>query len=185
MMGAILRRTIINPLPALAVLAVSGCWTPPVADVQPKSDPRLVQSGIVVESVKDSATVQSVDPATRTVVLISGKAEPYSYKVGRQVENFDRLKAGDKVRATVAEVLTIYVSHDGRVPAPDGKLETISSDARVLLVDPSYRLLTVRYPNGLDETFKVGLEVRLREMEPGDDVVIRPLEARALEVQRR
>ena len=66
--------------------------------------------------------------------------------------------------ARVKEVLTVYV-------AP-----IRSHDARVLVVDPGYRLLTVQYPNGSTETFKVGLHTPMTGIEPGDSVAIHPAE---------
>jgi hypothetical protein len=185
MTASILHRAMLNPLSVAAALAVSGCWTAPVADVQPKGEPRLIQSGIGVESVKDPAIVQSVDPSARTLVLSSRQGAARTYQAPPQVPNLDRIKAGDTVRATVAEELTVYVLRDGQLPGAGGTRETITSDARVLWVDPSYRLLTLRYPDGHDETLKVGLGVKLGEMEPGDEVVIRPLELRSLQVQAR
>jgi hypothetical protein len=164
-------------------LVVAGCWTAPVANVQPKGEPRLIQDSIAVESVKNPAIVQSVDASARSV-LVQPLGEPttIAYQAGPKVENFDRIKIGDKVQAKVTERLSIYVSRDGKVPGPSGALEAITSDAKVLMVDPSYRLLTVQYPNGQRETFKVALNVRLREMEAGDDVVVRSLEAVELKV---
>jgi hypothetical protein len=187
MTASILNRVMINPLSvAVAALAVSGCWTAPVADVQPKGEPRLIQSGIGVESVKDPAIVQSVDAGARTLVLTSRRqGAARTYTAAPQVQNLDRIKAGDTVRATVAEELAVYVLRDGQLPGAGGTRETIASDARVLWVDPSYRLLTLRYRDGHDETLKVGLGVKLGEMEAGDDVVIRPLELRSLQVQAR
>jgi hypothetical protein len=185
MTAFVLPRAMINPLPVAAALAISGCWTAPVAHVQPKGEPRLIQGGITVESVKDGALVQSVDPGARTLVLRQGQSATCTCKAGPQVENLDRIKAGDRVRATVVEELTVYVLRDGALPGAGDTRETIASDARVLWVDPSYRLLTLRYPDGRDETLKVGLQVRLGEMEAGDDVVIRALEVRSLRVQAR
>ncbi|HXW73414.1 MAG TPA: hypothetical protein VEK10_01260 [Steroidobacteraceae bacterium] len=175
----------INSLSLAAAMAISGCWTAPVADVQPKGEPRLIQGGIPVESVKDRATVQSVDPGARTLVLAPGQGATRTYKAGPQVQNLDRIKAGDTVRATVAEELTVYVLRGGQLSGAGGTHQTIASDARVLWVDPSYRLLILRYPDGRDETLKVPLGVKLGEMEAGDDVVIRPLELRSLQVQAR
>jgi len=40
--------------------------------------------------------------------------------------------------------------------------------------------LTLEYPDGRVETFKVGLDVKLPLMEMGDDVMIRSVEAVAL-----
>jgi hypothetical protein len=125
--------------------------------------------------------VDSVDAATRTIVVRTpGAQQTSTYKVSPRVSNLDQIRFGDKVQATVAQELSVYVLRDGQLPGPGGKLETITADARVLSVDPSYRLLTLQYPNGRNETFKVGLDARLREMEAGNSVVIRPVEAVAL-----
>jgi hypothetical protein len=163
----------------VAALAQSGCWSPPVANVQPKGEPRLIESAIVVESVKSHATIQSLDPQSRSITLLSpGETRPVTYSVGPHVGTLDRLKAGGRVRATVGEELTVYVQRDGRPPDTDGLPSDV--DARVLSVDRSYRLLTLRFPNGGDETFKVSGRVRLDEMEAGDAVSIRPIQATAL-----
>ena len=162
-------------------LCLPGCWTAPRADVQPKGEPRLIQSGIPVRSVKDPAIVDSVDSGTRTIVVRTpGAQQTSTYKVSPGVSDFEKIRFGDKVEATVAEELSVYVLRDGQLAGPGGQPETITADARVLSVDPSYRLLTLQYPNGESETFKVGLETKLREMESGDSVVIRPVEAVSL-----
>lgn len=179
-----MSRASINWPVFLAALALSGCWTAPVANVQPKGAPRLIQSAIAVESVKNPTIVQSTDGATRTIVLqISSTAAASAYKAAPEVENFDQIKAGDRVKARVTEELAIYVLRDGQLPGTGGAPETIATNAKVLSVDPSYRLLRVQHPHGLNETFKVGREVRLELMEAGDDVVIRPVEA--LRVRKR
>jgi hypothetical protein len=64
-----------------------------------------------------------------------------------------------------ARILTVSAAVNGRTP-----------QARVLLVDPSYRLLTVQYPNGRMETFKIRLHTRIGDIEAGDAVTIRPAE---------
>jgi hypothetical protein len=169
----------LGALLVVAALAQSACWSPPVADVQPKGEPRLIESAIVVESVKPHAIIQSLDPQARSITLLSlGEARPVTYSVGPQVGTLDRLKAGGRVKATVGEELTVYVRRDGQPPDTDGLPSDV--DAHVLSVDRSYRLLTLRFPNGRDETFKVSRRVRLDEMEAGDAVSIRPIQATAL-----
>jgi hypothetical protein len=128
--------------------------------------------------MKDTVVVSSVDRSTGTIILrTAGKAETSTYKLGPKVSGLDDIRAGDVVQAKVAEDLTIYVLHDGQLPDAGG---TVSVDARVLMVDPGYRLLTLQYPDGQNETFKVPLGTRLEQMEAGDSVVIRPVEVLAL-----
>jgi hypothetical protein len=166
-------------------LALEGCWTAPVANVQPKGEARLIKSAITVKSVKAPAIVESVDPNAGTIVVrIPGASETSAYKVGREVENFTSIRMGDRVKATVKEELSVYVLRDGEAPGADGLPEKIVADARVLSVDPGYRLLKLQYPNGEKESLKVALGVKLKEMESGDAVVIRAIEAVALQQKR-
>jgi Cu/Ag efflux protein CusF len=174
-----------GPLLLVAALALAGCWSPPLASVQPKGKPRLIQGAIAVESVKPPAVIQSVDLDARAITVLSpGEARLVSYKVGSKVSNLDRLKAGDRVQATVAEELTVYVGRDGHLASAGGPPHTVVTDAQVLSVDPSYRVVTLHFPDGHNETFKVSRRVKLDEMETGDEVTIRPVEAIALRMKK-
>jgi hypothetical protein len=96
-----------RPLLCAVALALSGCWAAPAANVQPKGEPRLIQAGIAVESVKNPAVVQAVDADTRTMVVrTAGDSATSTYQVSPKVTNFSRIKVGSKVQITVAEELT-------------------------------------------------------------------------------
>jgi hypothetical protein len=183
--GAVTAGAIARALACGVTLMLGGCWMAPTANVQPRGEPRLIQDGIAVESVQRHAIVRSVDPATRTIVLVRAGAAPSVYRVGPRVSNFGRLRPGEHVRVRVAEQLAVYVLRDGRLPGAGGALESIAANAKVLSVDPTYRLMTLQYPTGENETFKVGLDVALTQMEAGDDVVVRPLEIVAVRVRKR
>jgi hypothetical protein len=164
-----------------ALLILPGCWTPPNANVQPKGEPRLIEDNIHVQTTRRLMVVQSVDTATRTIVVRQPGEQPTSsVRVGPNVSSFDQLKAGDTVEIRFAVTLAVYVRRSAEQPQPGG---AIASHARVLSVDPSYRLLTLQYPGADTETFKVSLDVQLARMESGNDVVIRPVEA--IELRRK
>lgn len=76
----------------------------------------------------------------------------------------------------VKEILTVYLAPANRSGTPDAGTRSLSPHAHVLIVDRSYRLLTVQYPNGSRETFKVGLRMPMNGIEAGDSVAIRPVE---------
>jgi hypothetical protein len=176
-----------GPLLLVAALALPGCWSAPITTLQSKGKPHPIQGAIVVavESVKPPAAVQSVDLAARVIsVLRPGEGRLISYKVGLNVSNLERLKAGDKVQATVAEELRVYVRRDGPLPSADASPHTLVTDAQVLSVDPSYRLVTLHFPDGHTEMFKASLQVKLDQMETGDEVTIRPVEAIALRIKK-
>jgi hypothetical protein len=152
----------------------------PVATVQPPGEARLIQSAVAVTSEKDAAIVSALDRSAGTIVLrIAGRADTSTYKLGPRVSSLDGIGVGDVVQATVTEELTVYALRDGQLPGTGA----ITAHARVLAVDPSYRLLKLQYADGANETLKVPLGTRLGQMEAGDSVVIRPVEV--LAVRRR
>jgi len=176
-------KTIALILLPVAALALAGCWTPPNANVQPKGNPGLIQDGIAVESVKDPATVQAVDAAARTITLKLSDKTTLTCKVGAQVEILGNIQLGDQVQATVTEDLAVYVLDNGRLP--DGTTaEALGVNAKVLKVDPSYRILTLQYPDGQSEALKPGLGTKMEEMSPGDSVVVRPQEVTAIKIEK-
>ena len=179
------RLPVKAPLLTLAAsMLLSACWTPPNADVRPPGPSRLIQKGIVVISTLPRATVQSVDAQTRTIVLeVPGTPGLHSYRAGQQVSDLDRLRAGARVRATVSEELTVYVSSDGELPGTDGTPARKAPTARILSLDPSYRVMTLQKPDGQTEDFKVGLEVRLGQMQAGDQVLIQAPEIVSLSLR--
>jgi len=178
------RRAAITLLFPIMPLTLAGCWTPPNANIQPKGEPRLIQSGIAVESVKPHATVESVDASQRVINLKLSDGTAVSCKVSPQVKNFEQIRAGDIVKVTLAEELAVYVLKDGRLPVAGGTDETIPFNAKVQSVDPSYRLLTLQYLDGKTETFKAGLNAKVLEMQPGDDVVVKIMEAKAVRIEK-
>lgn len=136
----------------------------------------MIEDGVDVERTVDDARVEAVDAAAQTLTLSVPGFSVSTYKIGPGVLNWGRIESGDRVRATIAQSVTVYV--------PPG-LRHRSPDARVLAVDASYRLLTVQYPNGGTETFKTGLHTRMNGIEAGDSIVIRPIEVIEIHVRGR
>jgi hypothetical protein len=173
------------PLIIGAAVFLSGCWTPPSASVRPTGEPRVIERGIEVERVLDSATVESVDRVARTLGL-SGPGIPVTVcRIGRGVRDWGDIRIGDRVRARIEEVLTVYLPPVNEAGGPGVSVGSRSPDARVLVVDPSYRVLKVQYPNGGTEAFKVGLHMPMSDLEAGDFVAIRRAEVVELHVRRQ
>jgi Cu/Ag efflux protein CusF len=158
-----------------------------------------VQGGaIAVDAVQGTDTIQSVDPATRTVVLMHSDGTTSSYVCGSDVRNFDQIKVGDQVTATVAESVAIVLVKGGMAPAagttsvmvraplgakPSGKMvDTIGFTAKVISVDDSTRMVTLQTPDGQNQTVKVGPNVDLSNVNPGDDVGVQITRAFAIAV---
>lgn len=149
---------------------------PPSANVRPHREPGVIESGISVERTVDPARIESVDRAAQTLTLSVPGFPLSTYKIERGALNRGDIEIGDRVRATIEDTLTVYVAPALRNRAPV---------ARMLVVDSSYRLLTVQHPNGRKETFKVGLHTPMDGIEPGDSVELRPVEMIEIRVQHR
>jgi hypothetical protein len=178
------NKLALSTLFPVATLLLAGCWTPPNANVQPRGEPRQIQAGIIVQSVKDPVDVQAIDAAARTITFKLAGDTTATYTIGESVKDLGKVQAGSQVKATVTEMLDVYLLANGLLPG-GGTAESLGVNARVLLVDPSYRLLTLQYPDGRSETFKPGLDVKLQEMAPGDDVVVRPREVTAIRLVKK
>jgi hypothetical protein len=175
----------ITLLPVLT-LALAGCWTPPNAKVQPAGKPGLIQGGIPVQLVQEPVTVDSLDAGKRLITLKHADGSMKTFSVDTAVKNLDQVKAGDTIKATVKAEMAVYILQDGRLPNADGttRPRTINFNAKVLTVDPSYRLLTLQFSNGKTMTIKTALDVLLEKMAPGDDVVIRSHEVTAIAIKK-
>jgi len=162
-------------LTAGIAISLSGCWTAPSAGVRPPGEPRVIAGGVEVVGVADFVKVESVDRDARILGLrVAGV--PLFYGIGPRVRHWSDVQAGDEVRATLEEVLTVYV------PSPGDKAD--SPDAHVLVADPSYRLLKLQYANGGTATFKVALGVGMNGIGAGDAVKIHPVDVIGLRLRR-
>ena len=84
----------------------------------------------------------------------------------------------------MTEELAIYLLADGKLP--DGSTaESLGVNARVQLVDPSYRQLNLQYPNGQIDIVKPPIGTLMQQMAPGDSVVVRPGELTAIKVEKK
>jgi hypothetical protein len=185
MAANIRRRVVFNLLIVITALILTGCWTPPNANVQPKGEPRLIQSGVPVESLQEHATVQAVDASQRIIRIKLSDGSLITCKVRQRVANFGQIQSGDKIKVTLTEELAVYVLKDRRLPIAGGADEAINFNAKVQSVDPSYRLLTLQYPNGQTEVFKTDLNAKLLEMRAGDAVFMQTAEAKAIRIQKQ
>ena len=151
---------------AVATILLSGCWTSPNASIRPKGEPRVIEDSIEVETFMPPMRVESVDRDNRSIVVSLPGAAPIQMRIAPGVRHWDDVRPGDQIRPRLKERLTVYIAPP--VESGSKRVTGSSDDSRVLLIDPSYRLLTVQYSNGRTDTFKVSLNTRLKDMEPGD-----------------
>jgi hypothetical protein len=157
------------------------------------------RGGIVIDAMKEVYTVKSVNSSDRIVVLQEADGSLTSVECGPEVRNFDQIKVGDKVTATVAESLAIGLVKGGELPAgastatavvrsptgakPGGKIvDTVAFTAKVMGVDVPNRHVILQKPDGENETVRVGPDINLADINPGDQVGVRATRSFAIKV---
>ncbi len=201
MKNKMLKLTAMMVVPA-ALLAFTSCSSTPKSETETMnavSTPEGVRGGVVLDAMSATATVQSINPADRTVVLKQADGTLTTYECGSEVRNFDQIKVGDQVTATVAESVAIGLMKGGGVPIgagtssavvraplgakPAGKMvDTVGFTAKVMSVDTQNRKVTLQTVDGQTQTVKVGPDINLANINPGDDVGVRVTRAFAIAV---
>jgi len=164
---------------------------------QKATDP---QSAAATISTSGSAKVVAVDPEERLVILKTADGDMIPVKCGKNVVNFDQIKAGDEVKATAVDRVAVYVGKDeagdrfgsGRVIMRAAKGErpgfliadTAQSKAKVEAVDAEARTLTLAGAGGKSTQVSVGPDVDLSNIKQGDEITVRATTGIALSVER-
>jgi hypothetical protein len=181
------------------ILAFAGYAQEPTAT--PKAKPKPGAEGAIeIGVITATSKVTAVDPAKRTVTLTNDAGQTSTYKIGKKVRNFDQIKVGDEVKATLLESVAIMVSKSSAPPeagerdlvavAPKGAMpgvimaKTRQITAKIVSVDPQARTVTVEGPMGGKPTIKVGPKVNLDQLQNGDDVTLRVTDALAIRVEK-
>jgi len=145
-----------------------------------------------------TATVKSVDQATREVVLTDKEGGEFSFIAGEDVQNLAQLEAGDVVNVTYAEALAYEVKKGGEAVAAvtdiaGGRASPGSKPAgaigsqtfvvvKIIAIDPSVPSVTFQAANGETRTLKVQRPEKLEGVSVGDTVEILYTEAIGLRV---
>jgi len=70
--------------------------------------------GVVLDGTSQSATVEAVDAAARTVTLKNAAGELKTIPCGPEVRNFDQIKVGDTVTVKVTQLAEVLVTPDAK-----------------------------------------------------------------------
>jgi hypothetical protein len=186
-------------IPAIALLLAWGPGPGVAYAAASGNQPQLMDGLIAVNTTTATATVTAVDPAKRTVTLRSPDGTTNTYRLSKNVRNFDQIKVGDQVKATLVESLAVVIRKANEPPsigeeeavalAPKGArpgvvvANTKELTARIQAIDTTKRTVTLTGPAGNAVTLKAGPEVDLTKLQVGDNVVVRYTEALALLVE--
>ncbi len=203
---AILKTRCAGSLVLLAavLLALTACSTvsppPPAEEASAAAIQVGVPGGVFVNTVEVSARVTAIDKTNRKVTLLESDGDKFTVKVGPEAVNFDQVKVGDLVKATVTEELVVYLDEEG-VSAPDGSeamvalapkgaqpgglmAETTQVTGTVTAIDRANRTATLRFDDGSTETFPVRDDIDLSRRKIGEKVVFLVTEMIAISVEK-
>jgi hypothetical protein len=122
-----------------------------------------------------------------------------TYKCSPDAVNFSQIEVGDQVKATVTEEVALYLGQGappssmagaGVALAPVGSkpggvmVATEKVTATVFSVDAKKRKVTLQFADGTTKTVKVGKQVNLAQVKPGQDVTAQVSQGLALSVQK-
>lgn len=189
---------------AAALLIFTACATtappPPPESQTAAAIQKGVPGGVFVNTVDVSARVTAIDKAKRKVTLLAPDGEKYTVKVGPEAVNFDQIKVGDLVKATVTEELVVFMDDEG-APAAEGEAgvvalapkgaqpgglaaQTRQVVATVVAIDRTKRTATLRFDDGTTEIFPVRDDIDLGQRQVGERVVFRVTEMIAISVEK-
>jgi hypothetical protein len=155
------------------------------------------------ETAHLTATVASVDPQQRTLVLVTPSGERSKFDVGPSVKNFDQIKSGDRVTLSYYVGVAFQLRPPGTnaesamgtrelQTAPQGSkpggalTRTYTTTVKVESVDPASNHVTFKRADGTVQTVAVEdpeAQQRIRKLKPGDAVSVTYTEQLAVSVQ--
>ena len=147
------------------------------------------------QTVKMTATVVSIDLATRDLVLTDSKGKMHKVNVSDQARNLDQVKIGDKVTAEYTEAISLELKKRGagtgtgtgdagptvqeamaRSPKgakPGGVVgRQVTALATVVAVDTKKQFVTLRGPQGNEYDVEVLDPAQLKAVTKGDHVQV-------------
>lgn len=154
--------------------------------------------GVYVQTLEITAKVAAIDTASRKVTLISEDGIKQVVKVGPEASNFDRIRVGDQLKATVTEALVVEIGDtddaDGGAAlvalAPKGSkpggliVETVQVSGTITAIDSAKRTATLRFEDGTVKTLPVRSDVDLSKRKVGEKVRFRLTEMVAIKVRQ-
>jgi hypothetical protein len=184
-------------LAGLALSTSLGCQTGPKVETEIKEGPGSV---VVVQTVRLQATVVAVDATNRTVRLQPRRGDPKTFRVGEGAVNFQQVRVGDQVHATVIEETAVTLVPGGTPPSvgaaaavaltPEGALpgavmaSTVEAAATVVAIDSHEHSVTLEFLDGRIQEVHVGKHRDLSKVGLGDSVRVQVTEAVAISVVR-
>jgi hypothetical protein len=189
------------------IFSVQSIWTAGLLLVslenvraQPETPDGPPSTYLLANVVTLHATVVRVDPALRLVVYHDEKTgEDKNFVAGPEVKNFGQIRPGDKITGKVEESLSFLhlkaganppIAEDEKniVTAPTGaKPAGVASTKQrvvttVVSIDSQVPSITLKYPDNGIRIHKVKNPGNLKEVAPGDTIILTASRKTAVEL---
>lgn len=165
---------------------------------------------VVMDTASITSTIVSVDHVKRLVVVKRPDGSTNTWFATRDAVAFDQLKAGDRIRLSVAEQLAVFIGTNS-VPATKGtnapstdpalaaklrarlpastlavatEIVTLSFSGKIVALDDWNDTVTLLLSDGLARKIHVSEYVNLADMNVGDSVSVRCTQAAAIELDK-
>lgn len=189
----------------VSILTLTACSTtsppPPAKENSSAVFQEGVPGGVIVNTQDVSAKVTAIDTSNRKLTLLRPDGDKFTVKVGPEAVNFDQIRVGDLVNATVTEELVVYLDEEGAL-APDGSAGvvalapkgaqpgglvagTVQATATVTAIDRTNRTATLRFEDGSTKTLPVRDDIDLSQRKVGEKVVFQVTEMIAISVKKQ
>ncbi len=191
-------------LVSAALLTLTSCSSPstPPPDVgTARIDyTKGLPGGVIVQTFKTTATVATIDQTKRTATLRSSDGKKFIVKLGPEAVNFDQVRVGDQVNATVVQKIVASINPAdatagdkaaavaalaGKGDQPGGLIaESTQVTAKVIAIDSTKRTTTLRFEDGTTQILPIRDDVNLSCRKVGEQVVFRVTEMIAIRVEK-
>ncbi len=144
-----------------------------------------------------TATVTGIDAVNRRVTLTTPDGMRKTYTLGPEVRNFDQIRIGDQVKTTLTEEVAVFLKRGGTPSSSEGTVITrapkgsepggVIATTRQITGKISAiegRHVTLQFADGATRKIKVGKDVDLTGVSPGDTVTARVTDAMAIAVEK-
>jgi Cu/Ag efflux protein CusF len=153
------------------------------------------------ESITATVKITALDASARTVTVKDKAGDTWSFKVSKDVQNFDQVKVGDSIVVTAFEAVAVSVrgpnagppdaaavaaavtAAKGQLPA-GAEVESVTWQGKIKKIDKKKSTLTVLGPGGNLRSLKVKDPKNLEGVKVGDDVDLTFVEGFAIAVEK-
>lgn len=138
----------------------------------------------MLQTVRISASVVAMDMVRRQATLRGTDGQAFTVKMGPGAVNFEQLRVGDHVAATVTQKVVIS-PNDEATPSPGSPTAaSIHKTGKVIAIDSAKRTVNLRFDDGVMETLPVRSDVDLIRHKLGETFNFRVTEMTASWIEK-